>query len=254
MPAQLGPRLEPRSVVVFDTREPGEFLGAHIDGAASLPLEELAPRGGALDAAARERLAAALAASAFSPRATIVVADGEGEVGLRRAATGCWLLSLAGARHCSLLVGGVPAYRAAGGRVQTGRSAPTTAPAPVRVRARPFSLAGIEEVREAISGPGWAFADVRRAPDGGTIPGAFSWPLAETPAPGVPLDLIRLRRSAEAAGLLAERQIIVVGEGLEDGAWGWFLLRHALGVQGARLFPGGHAAWRRAPSLPLAPD
>jgi thiosulfate/3-mercaptopyruvate sulfurtransferase len=266
---ELMPRVVEGSVVVFDGRARDAYRQGHIAGAWPLPLNEIVPPGSKLDGGAKERLAAALASTGFDPGAGLVVADGAGQDGLRRAAAGCWLLALAGARRCTLLTGGTDAWRAAGGELVSGEPAAQRVPAPVRVYARPPALASLEFVREATARPDGAIVDVRAvAPDPGgsddhlgTIPGALRWPLpllsvtratGATGAIAAAFDLAALERSASAAGLFAEREPVIVGDGFEDGALGWFLLRHGLGVRDAKLFPGGVAAWRDHPALPFA--
>ncbi len=221
------------------------------------------------DDAALRRLAAALGAAGFDPDAEMVVTDGGGPGGLRRAAAGCWLLALAGATRCAVLPGGVEAWRAAGGAPVVGRPAAGTGPTAPQIPARPPGLATPLYLREATARPEGAIVDVRspgRSRDAastagghdGWIPGALSWPLPD-PEPtdrraraAAPFDLAALERAAAAAGLFAERDLVVVGESFHDGALGWFLLRYGLGVRDAKLFPGGIAAWRRDPSLPFA--
>lgn len=279
---ELKPLVAGGRAVVFDSRTRAAYRRGHITGAWSLPLEEVAPAGGEFDTRARGRLAEVLASTGFEPGANLIVTDGGGWPGMRRAAAGCWLLALAGARGCVLLTGGTDAWRAAGGELVTDDPAAPTEPRRVRIPARPPALASLEFVREATSRPEGAIADVRaRAGDGllaggdalafgdtraavtrhgGTIPGALPWPIppprgtgASGAAGGVlaPPDVAALERSAGAAGLFAERELVVVGDGLEDGALGWFLLRFGLGVRDAKLFPGGVAAWGRHPCLPF---
>jgi thiosulfate/3-mercaptopyruvate sulfurtransferase len=263
---ELLPRIAGGRAVVFDTRARDAYRRGHIAGAWALPLDEVAPSGGELDRATRERLAAVLASTGFDPGAELVVTDGDGWEGLHRAAAGCWLLALAGAQRCSLLTGGAEAWRAAGGAVVLDQPVPPTDPRPVRIPARPPALASLEFVRGATARPEGAIVDVRDGAEdparggeeGGSIPGALIWPLppplpsGTTRAAGAPFDVAAIEQSAAAAGLFAEREIVVVGHGFEDGALGWFLLRHALGVRDAKLFPGGVAAWREHPTLPFA--
>jgi 3-mercaptopyruvate sulfurtransferase SseA len=251
-------------VVVFDSRPSAAYARGHVAGAWPFPVEELVPAGGVLDDDARARLTAALSATAFDPEARLVVADGGGPAGLQRAAVGCWLLTLAGAERCTVLAGGVEAWRAAGGEVV--REAPPSRAAVFRIHvpSRPDALASLEWVRERTARPEGAVVDVRSGRDGspngnGTIPGALAWTLPQRPAGPTGgadprFDLAGLERSATAAGIFAERELIVVGSGLEDGALAWFVLRHGLGLRDARLFPGGIAAWRRHPGLPFAPQ
>lgn len=252
-PAQLAAIVARGEAIVFDVRPRAAFRQAHVAGAWPLPLDEIVPRDRSFDEPARARLASALSSSAFSADATIVVVGDGGESGLHRTAAGCWLLSLAGAHRCSVLAGSLAAFRDAGGVLGTGDPGPAESSETLRIRSRPFTIARFEEVRRAVSSPEGAFVDVRRTRTGGAIPGALDWPLPDRPAAGASIDLPTLRRTADDAGLLAERELVVVGEALEDGAWGWFLLRRGLGLRGARLYPGGIDAWRRSPSLPFRP-
>jgi len=276
---QLMPLVVERRAVVFDSRARSDYAAGHITGAWPLPLDELAPPGGDLDGTAKEHVAAALAATGFDPGAELVVTDGGGPEGLRRAAAGCWLLALAGARRCTLLTGGTDAWRAAGGDLVIDEPTAPKEPARIRIHTRPPALASLDFVREATARPEGAIVDVRGGAGGdgrpgddahgsgevfsnssvqhdGAIPGAIAWPLPQpalSGAAGAPFDATQLERSAAAAGLFAEREIVVVGDGLEDGALGWFVLRYGLGVRDAKLFPGGVAAWRGHAPLPFAP-
>ena len=290
---ELMPQVVDARVLVFDSRPRAAYLRGHIAGAWSLPLDELAPPGGEFGAEAKDRLAGMLALTGFELGAHLVVTDGGGQAGMRRAAATCWLLALAGARRCTLLTGGTDSWRAAGGQLVADEPPAPAEPRQVRIPARPPALASLAFVREATSRPEGAIVDVRggggddtlaggdtstigeiRAAAGarhartipgtspgtiaGSIPGALPWPIPQpraadaSGAARAPFDLAALERSAAAAGLFAERDLVVVGNGLEDGALGWFLLRHGLGVRDAKLFPGGVAAWREHPSLPFA--
>jgi 3-mercaptopyruvate sulfurtransferase SseA len=268
-PEQLEARLASGDVLLFDSRPLADFRLGHVALARPLPLDDLAPAAEDLDDDALRRLAAALGAAGFDPGAEMVVTGGSGSGGLRRAAAGCWLLTLAGATRCSVLAGGIEAIRASGAAPVAGLSAAGAGPAAPRIPARPPGLATLPYLREATARPEGAVVDVRplhrdgdaggtAAVPNGWIPGALSWPLPD-PEPtdrrartAAPFDRAALERSAAAAGLFAERDLVVVGESFHDGALGWFLLRYGLGVRDAKLFPGGIAAWRRDPSLPFA--
>ena len=302
---ELMPQVVDGRVLVFDCRPRAAYRRGHIAGAWSLPLDELAPPGGEFGAEAKDRLAGMLALTGFELGAHLVVTDGGGQAGMRRAAATCWLLALAGARYCTLLTGGTDSWRAAGGGLVADEPPAPAEPRQVRIPARPPALASLAFVREATSRPEGAIVDVRgdggddtlaggdtstigetpaaagarhaRTTPGtspgtipgtspgttpgtiaGSIPGALRWPILQRQAAGAsgaaraPFDIAALERSAAAAGLFAERELVVVGDGLEDGALAWFLLRYGLGVRDAKLFPGGVAAWREHPTLPFA--
>jgi 3-mercaptopyruvate sulfurtransferase SseA len=264
-------------VFLFDSRPLTDFRLGHVAQARPLPLDELVPVAEDFDDDALRRLAAALGAAGFDPDAAMVVTGGGGPAGLRRAAAGCWLLTLAGATRCSVLIGGIEAGHAAGATPVAGRAVAGAGSATPRIPARPPGLATQPYLREATARPEGAVVDVRSPVRGrsaptsagsadGWIPGALSWPLPD-PGPAdrrvgvaapfdraAPFDLAALERSAAAAGLFAERDLVVVGESFHDGALGWFLLRYGLGVRDAKLFPGGIAAWRRDASLPFTGD
>ncbi len=267
-PEQLEPPLASGTVLLFDSRPLADYRLGHVAPARPLPLDEIVPVAEDFDDDALRRLAAALGVAGFDPGATMVVTGGGGPGGLRRAAAGCWLLTLAGATRCSVLAGEIEAGHASDAAPVAGLSAAGAGPAAPRIPPRPPGLATLAYLREATSRPEGAVVDVRpllperdaggtsAVPDGG-IPGALPWPLPD-PEPtdrragaAAPFDLAALERAAAAAGLFAERDLVVVGESFHDGALGWFLLRYGLGVRDAKLFPGGIAAWRRDPSLPL---
>ncbi len=267
-PEQLEAHLASGSVLLFDSRPVADYRLGHVPQARPLPLDEIAPAEEDFEDAALRRLAAALEAAGFDPGAAMVVTGGGGPDGFRRAAAGCWLLTLAGATRCSVLTGGIEAWRAPDATPVAGLSAAGAGTAAPRIPARPPGLATLPYLREATARPEGAVVDIRplhrdrdaggtAAVPNGWIPGALSWPLPD-PGPtdrgaraAAPFDLAALESSATAAGLFAERDLVVVGESFHDGALGWFLLRYGLGVRDAKLFPGG-AAWRRDPSLPFA--
>jgi thiosulfate/3-mercaptopyruvate sulfurtransferase len=180
-----------------------------------------------------------------------VVIDRSDAAGFGRAAFVCWIVALTGYERCSVMTGGIEAWRAAGFGLTSG---PLTArPQPgdlAPIPPDPAALAPLTLVRAATTNAEPALIDVRSLGAGPGIPGSTQLPLEALLLPGGAIDRSRLDTAATRAGLFGEHGMIVLGEGRYDGALGWFVLARTLGLRDVRLYPEGLARWRQVPEVP----
>ena len=240
--------------IVLDARPRSECESSRAEGAVCLPLEALMPHPpGMLGRGARARLGRRVAQAGADWDTPILVIGGSGWNGLRRAAAACWLTSLVETGECHVLAGGHEAWKAAGGAVVAGPGTRTAASgnAPLHVPSVPLTWAGEEALRHATIEPDVAIVQVSSPEPHPRVPGAYELAAARLAlSSGAPDVRSMLQRLADE-GLLAEEQIIVLGNELEDGALGWFLLDRVAELPEVRLYPGGLARYREHAHLPL---
>lgn len=229
-----------------------EFEAGHLPGAVFVDLDrQLAaparPEAGRHPLPDPEVFAQGMSEAGIGDDSTVVAYD---DVGGVVAARLVWMLRVLGV-EAALLDGGLA------GPLETGPGAPRRA----RFTARPWPadrLAGIDELDQAIlldardrnrySGE---FEPVDPRP--GHIPGARNLPARET------LDADgRLRPAAELRAQLAEAGVrpgseVVASCGSGVNACHTLLVLEALGVAGARLFPGSYSQWSHS-DRPVAKD
>jgi len=244
---------QPDPPLVIDTRREGDYGVGHVPGSVNLPLEEFGhlPDTG-IDPATRARVHDLLGTAGVRPGLPVVAVDEGSPRGFGRAASLCWILSLVGHGECVVLEGGVTAWGAARGRLVTPRFVPVRPGAPDRMPARPPSLATLDALRRATADGEVAIVDVRPPGSPGGIPGSLALPLAPIVLQDGRIDRKVLLEEAEAAGILAETEILVLGNDLSEGAGAWFLLERVLGLRHVRLYPGGFDRYLSWPQLPGA--
>ena len=166
-----------------------DFAAGHVPGAVGVdwPAFELGDTGAEAIAAWEESAAETLSALGITPEQTVVAYDG----GTLFAARLWWVLDYLGHADVRILNGGLPAYLAAGGPVETGAAEPESA-GPYPVRARAETLATLDEAVAGLDDPAVARVDARRPEEyvAGHIPGAVNLPYptnAEPLPPGLPL-------------------------------------------------------------------
>ncbi|MBN9605038.1 MAG: sulfurtransferase [Actinomycetales bacterium] len=243
---------------------PADFAAAHVPGAVFVDLAtELAEPGrpaheGRHPLPSAERLQRATARWGLRAGDPIVVMDDSGGLAAARA---WWLLRHAGVGAVRLLDGGLAAWRAAGGALETGPGGPDQASAGI-----PIAF-GAMPVLDADSAAGLArtgvLVDARAAeryrgetepidPVAGHVPGAVSAPtVGNLGADGRFLDPAALR--ARFAGLGAEPDGPAVGVYCGSGvtAAHEVLALEVAGVAAA-LYPGSWSAWSNTPGRPVA--
>lgn len=189
----------------------------------------------------------------------IVVYD---QQGLFSAARVWWALRVMGARSVRVLDGGLPAWRTAGGSLETGEADP--APARFKADFHPQRVIAAEEVLAALQDRSAQVADARsaarfrgEAPEpraglrSGAMPGAANLPFGEL------LNADRTLKSAEAlreafaaAGLDPDIPVVATcGSGVTAAVILLALAR--LGREDGRLYDGSWADWGRRAELPV---
>ena len=174
-----------------------------------------------------------------------------------------WMLKWCGHEAVAVLDGGLAAWKAAGGAVETGPGAP---PAPATFALKPplVGTAARDEIAGALGRPGLTLVDARAAarfrgetepldPVAGHIPGALNRPFTENVTPDgrfKPADQLR----AEFARLLAGHDPAGVVHHCGSGvsAIPNLLAMEIAGLGRTRLYPGSWSEWCNTPGLPTA--
>jgi thiosulfate/3-mercaptopyruvate sulfurtransferase len=251
-PEWLAARAGDPGVVAVDTRPAADYAAGRLPGAA-----HLAPDAGCL-AEGPPCVARALGALGLGGGQTLVLYSGGDDLDLARL---FWLLAAAGAVRTKVLDGGVAAWTAAGGALETGppaTRAATAVPAP-----NGGAVATPEWLFDRLGDPGVVTLDLRdrgiwtengyREPPryaAGHLPGALPFDFGRwQPAGGRWPDLDGLRASLAGLGTRPFAQtdlgaeFVLYGEGPDDPRPGLgYLLLRRLGAR-ARVLAGGFAGW-----------
>ncbi|MFO1340654.1 MAG: sulfurtransferase [Burkholderiaceae bacterium] len=233
-------------------------LYAHLDRDLSGPKTARgAIDGGRHPLPTREALAATLARWGIGPATPVVAYDTKGGPYAARA---WWLLRWMGHADVAVLDGGLAAWVAAGGAVETG-----VRPAPAPAAAYPLRPAAMPTVDAAqiLAAPGQRRVVDARAPErfrgevepldaqAGHIPGAsnrfFKDNLA---ADGRFRPAAELRAGFEALGAAPEAVVHQCGSGVT--ACHNLLAMEAAGLAGSALYPGSWSEWSADPARPVA--
>ncbi len=260
----------------FDLMNPAAgaqaFAEVHIAGAQYVHLDtDLSDKSGALDTASggrhplpsRAKFAAWLGAVGITPATQVVVYDRNG---VNYAGRAWWMLQWCGHAAVCVLDGGLQAWQAAGGAVQSGAapiqtdfSKPNYPLVPV---AR--SLAAIDFVAKAVQQGSHAIIDARAAPRfrgevepldkvAGHIPGALNRPFnLNLAADGrfKPAAVLRAEFDALLAGRDAAKVIHHCGSGVS--AVPNVLAMAIAGYPPTQLFAGSWSEWSSRADLPVA--
>ena len=268
-PAWLADRLSDPSVVPIDgswylpaqnRNGAAEFAAAHVPGATFFNIDALADRDTDLPHMLPEATWFGREAGALGipSDGTLVVYDG---AGLFSAPRVWWTLRVFGARDVRLLDGGLPAWKAAGLRLESG---PPRRP-PARFDAVPAgpAVAALDDVRQALASGGAQVVDARPAPRfagktaeprpglaSGHMPGSLNLPATEVVADGrlkPPADLAAL---FAAAGVDPARPVITsCGSGVTAAILTLALAR--MGRTDVRLYDGSWAEYGGRADLPV---
>jgi thiosulfate/3-mercaptopyruvate sulfurtransferase len=253
----------------FDLANPAAgrqlFEAGHLPGAAYLHLDDdlagaTTGRNGRHPLPDRAAFARRIAALGADDDTLLVVCDRQGGM---YAARLWWMLRWAGHAAVTLLDGGVPAWQAAGGALETGAAAARPAGG---LTLRPAQVAAVDHahLREGLGRSGPLIVDARAAdrfrgenetmdPIGGHIPGAANRCFRD--------NLAADGRFKPAAALRAEWQQVIAGRrpaelvmscGSGVTACHNLLALAVAGLDGAALYPGSWSEWSAQPGAPVA--
>ncbi len=257
----------------FELMDPGagpqQFRQAHIPGARYAHLDQaLSAKGGQPSASGgrhplptREAFAAWLAAAGLDAGQQVVVYD-------RQGANYCgrlwWMLKWCGHEPVAVLDGGLQAWQAAGGPVDSGDAAPPATPGNFVLQTSCVPVCGTADLARQLGHPTQTVLDARAAarfrgevepldPVAGHIPGALNRPFADNIGPdGRFKPAAQLR--AEFEQLLAGRDPASVVHHCGSGvsAIPNLLAMEVAGLGRAALYPGSWSEWCNTPGLPCA--
>jgi len=238
-----------------------EFERSHIPGAVYVDLDtelagHAAPTDGRHPLPDEAEFQAAARRWGLDDGDAVVVYD---DVSGTSASRAWWLLRHAGVSSVRVLDGGLAAWRAAGGAVETGASVPE----PGGVSLAFGSLPTIDADRAAAFPAGGVLLDARAGerfrgevepvdPRAGHIPGARSAPTVDSlDADGLLLPPDRLAERFAAFGAVPGAAVAVYcGSGVT--AAHTVLAMEAAGLPTPALYPGSFSAWSNDPSRPVA--
>jgi thiosulfate/3-mercaptopyruvate sulfurtransferase len=247
----------------FDLADPdaGEraFRAGHLPGARYLHLDRdlsgpLTGRNGRHPLPDRDRLGQRLAGEGLDASRPVVAYD---DAGGAFAARLWWLLRWLGHQRVAVLDGGLPAWTAAGGRLQAGEPAPVP-PGSFQPSAAPEMP--VVEADGVLAAPRLVDA---RAPDRfagdphpldprpGHIPGAVNRFFRDNLGPNgrfKTADTLRTEYGALLAGALPAQAVFYCGSGVT--AAHDLLAMHRAGLPGAALYPGSWSEWASDPARP----
>jgi len=178
-----------------------------------------------------------------------------------------WLLRWLGHSKAAVLNGGIKAWIAAGGTLESGEAAPADAPSSRHADSpRPDStpVVNAADVAAALRDPATLLVDARAPeryagnvepidPVAGHIPGAVNHPFSTNlDADGrfLPAALLKARWLERLAGRDPRHLIAMCGSGVT--ACHNLLALEVAGLSGAKLYAGSWSEWIRDPSRPIA--
>ncbi|WP_284614657.1 sulfurtransferase [Aquabacterium humicola] len=253
----------------FDLANPAAgalaFAAGHIPGAVYLHLDDdlSAPktgRNGRHPLPDRAGFAQRLASIGLREGTTVIACDAQGGAYASRL---WWMLRWIGHAAVRVLDGGLPAWRAAGGAIETGPAAARPAGA---VALKPSLVEAVDyaALRESLGSGRELIVDGRAAdrfrgenetidPVAGHIPGAANRPFRDNlAADGTfkPAAQLRAEWQAVMGGRAPGELVQHCGSGVT--ACHNLLAMEAAGLPGSKLYPGSWSEWIAQPGAPIA--
>ena len=253
-PTWLMERGDDASVTVVALTPPKDFVAGHIPGAAQVDWSDLAVTDTSDPSIAswQETVQAVLTVRGVAPDDTVVVYDG----GTLLSARLWWILDQLGHADKRILNGGLPAWAAAGGELETGGSAIAPAAEPYTGTPNREFLTSMEEVVAGLDDPDVVLVDARNAEEyaAGHIPGAV---LAAHPTNAAP-EPPKVWKSADELkamyadlGVTPDKRVVTYCATGVRSAVSYFTLR-LIGYPDVSLYPGSWNEWSQHPELPVA--
>lgn len=261
-PEQLEPCLIDPAVLIVDLCDPARYAAGHIPGAIHLDYADLIraepPAMGLLPTEAR--LSEVLSRLGLTPARQVVAYDEEGN---GRAGRLLWTLATLGHEQVSLLNGGIHAWDAAVGPLETQIRHPPRSAYQARFTDPPTAIADKNYILARLGQPDLALLDTRtpaefagldqRAVRGGHIPGAVNLPWTDAMDPQRQLRLQPdpvLRKLLEQRDVTPGKEVIVYCQTHHRSAHTYWVLRH-LGYSRVRGYPGAWSEWGNDSDLPV---
>jgi thiosulfate/3-mercaptopyruvate sulfurtransferase len=206
------------------------------------------------------RLGEVLSRLGLTPTRQVVAYDEEGN---GRAGRLLWTLATLGHAQVSLLNGGIHAWEAAVGPLETQIRQPPHSAYQARFTDPPTAIADKNYILARLGQPDLALLDTRtpaefagldqRAVRGGHIPGAVNLPWTDAMDPQRQLRLQPdpvLRKLLEQRGVTPGKEVIVYCQTHHRSAHTYWVLRH-LGYSRVRGYPGAWSEWGNDSDLPI---
>lgn len=261
-PEQLQPHLADPEILIIDLSDPVRYAAGHIPGAVPFDYSNLTrvapPVMGLLPDAAH--LSEVLAQIGLTPERHVIAYDAEGN---GRASRLLWTLIALGHSWASLLNGGIHAWEAAGGPLQTEPCIPSRSAYQACFVHPPVAVADRTYILKRLGQPDLALLDTRtpaeyagldvRAARGGHIPGAvnLNWTDAMDPQRQLRLQPAPiLRKLLDQRGVTLDKEVIVYCQTHHRSSHTYWVLRY-LGYPRVRGYPGAWSEWGNDPGLPV---
>ena len=206
---------------------------------------------------ARADWAATLARLGVTPARAVVLVDAQGGMYAARA---WWMLLWAGHRAVSVLDGGIAAWKAGGGAIETGAAAPVAAPSPYPLGDSLVAAVDADALQKTLgrvtlldARAGERYRGETEPLDkrAGHIPGARSRFFKDNlDAQGRFRPAAELRAAFTAFGAAPAQVVHQCGSGVT--ACHNLLAMEVAGLPGSTLYPGSWSEWSSDPARPIA--